>query len=127
MNGKKIDEITVNRLFSSAYAEVSILDGLKYKALLGTDLRFTERGGFDGRFTSARKNGDPGASYQNEQNAGYTLENLITYNKTFGGKHNLGVTFLESVQGNKYENHYTSVTGLPFACHSRITASTQPR
>jgi len=65
VEGKKIDETTVNRLFSSAYAEFSIIDGLKYKALIGTDLRFTERGGFDGRFTSARKNGDPAASYQN--------------------------------------------------------------
>jgi TonB-linked SusC/RagA family outer membrane protein len=112
--GKKIDEVTVNRLFSSAYLEVNIIEGLKYKALFGADLRFQERGIFDGRFTSARKNGDPGASYQNEQNTGYTLENLITYNKTFGGKHNLGLTFLESIQGNKYENHYTAVTGLPY-------------
>ncbi len=111
--GKKVDEETVNRLFSSAYIEAQIMDGLKYKLLGGVDVRYVDRGVFDGTFTNVQKNGLPGAQYQNQANQGYTVENLLTYNKTIGA-HNLGATFLQSVQGNKYENHQTAVQGLPY-------------
>jgi TonB-linked SusC/RagA family outer membrane protein len=114
VDGKKLDQETINRLFSSAYLEVGIIDGLKYKLLLGTDLRYSDRGLFSGRFTNSQKNGDPAATYQNQSNQGYTLENLVTYNKKFGGDHDFGATFLQSIQGNNYTNHYTSVTGLPY-------------
>ena len=114
VSGKKIDEELINRLFSSAYVEANILDGLKYKLLVGTDLRYNTRGVFNGRFTNIQKNGDPAATYQNQSNQGYTIENLVTYNKVFNGKHNLGFTFLQSVQGNEYQNQYTSVLGLPY-------------
>ena len=112
--GKRIDEEKVDRIFSSAYVEAEIIQGLKYKLLAGTDLRYNTRGIFEGRFTNNRKNGDPAAQYQNQFNQGYTIENLLTYNKVLGGKHNLGLTFLQSVQQNNYENHYTSVSGLPY-------------
>ena len=112
--GKRIDEEKVDRIFSSAYVEAEIIQGLKYKLLAGTDLRYNTRGIFEGRFTNTRKNGDPAAQYQNQFNQGYTIENLLTYNKVLGGKHNLGLTFLQSVQQNNYENHYTSVSGLPY-------------
>ncbi len=112
--GKRIDEEKVDRIFSSAYVEAEIIQGLKYKLLAGTDLRYNTRGIFEGRFTNNRKNGDPAAQYQNQFNQGYTIENLLTYNKVIGGKHNLGLTFLQSVQQNNYENHYTSVSGLPY-------------
>ena len=112
--GKRIDEEKVDRIFSSAYLEAGIIEGLKYKFLVGTDLRYNTRGIFEGRFTNNAKNGDPRAQYQNQVNLGYTIENLITYNKVLGGKHNVGLTLLQSIQENNYENHYTSVSGLPY-------------
>lgn len=111
--GKRIDEEKVDRIFSSIYAEAQIIEGLKYKFLVGADVRYNTRGIFEGRFTNPRKNGDPAAQYQNQANIGYTLENLLTYNKVMGN-HNFGITFLQSIQENNYENHYTSVTGLPY-------------
>jgi len=112
--GKRIDEEKVDRIFSSAYVEAEIIEGLKYKFLIGTDLRYNTRGIFLGRFTNPQKNGDPAATYLNEANVGYTMENLITYNKLIGGKHNIGLTFLQSTSANNYENHITSVSGLPY-------------
>ncbi len=122
--GKRIDEEKVDRIFSSAYVEAEIIQGLKYKLLAGTDLRYNTRGIFEGRFTNNRKNGDPAAQYQNQFNQGYTIENLLTYNKVIGGKHNLGLTFLQSVQQNNYENHYTSVSGLPYESQKWFNLST---
>ena len=110
---KRIDEQKVNRIFSSAYLEANIIEGLKYKFLLGTDLRYDNRGIFEGRFTQNTKNGDPRAQYQNQSNIGYTIENLVTYNKTFAGKHDLRFTGLYSIQENIYENHHTVVSGVP--------------
>lgn len=114
VEGKRIDEERINRVFSSAYLEAELVEGLKYKFLLGTDLRFNARGIFEGRFTNPRKNGDPAAQYQNQKNIGYTIENLLTYNKVFAGDHNFGLTFLQSIQGNNFEAQYASVTGLPY-------------
>lgn len=113
VEGKRIDEIKTDRVFSSAYAEVEIMDGLKYKLLAGLDLRYVTRGTFEGQFTNNVKNGAPRATYLNESNAGYTIENLVTYNKSIND-HVFGVTGLFSVQENKYENHYASVQGLPY-------------
>jgi TonB-linked SusC/RagA family outer membrane protein len=110
---KRLDEETVDRVFTSAYLEAGIIEGLKYKLLAGVDLRYNTRGIFEGRFTNNRKNGDPAAQYQTQSNQGYTIENLLTYNKEIG-KHNLGLTFLQSIQENGYRNQYTSVTGLPY-------------
>jgi TonB-linked SusC/RagA family outer membrane protein len=113
VKGKRIDETKTDRIFSSAYAEVGLIEGLKYKLLAGIDLRYTTRGIFEGQFTNNVKNGEPRAIYQNQSNIGYTIENLLTYNKT-SGDHNFGLTGLFSVQENKYENHYASVQGLPY-------------
>ncbi len=112
--GKRIDEERIDRIFSSVYLEANIIEGLKYKFLVGTDLRYNTRGIFQGRYTNPRRNGDPAAQFENQSNTGYTMENLLTYNKTLNGKHNLGLTFLQSIQENNYENHFTSVTGLPY-------------
>jgi TonB-linked SusC/RagA family outer membrane protein len=110
---KRLDEQKVDRIFSSAYLEAQIIEGLKFKFLVGTDLRYETRGIFEGRFTQNTKNGDPRAQYQNQANVGYTIENLLTYNKTIGGKHDIGLTGLFSVQENQYENHHTVVSGVP--------------
>ena len=124
--GKRIDEEKTDRIFSSLYLEAELLEGLKYKFLIGVDLRYVTRGIFEGRFTNPRKNGDPAAQYQNQQNMGYTMENLLTYNKSFGDKHDLGITLLQSIQENNYENHYTSVSGLPYETQKWYNLATAP-
>jgi TonB-linked SusC/RagA family outer membrane protein len=126
VEGKRIDEEKITRVFTSAYLEAEILPGLKYKLLAGIDLRYSTRGIFEGRFTNPRKNGDPAAQYQSQGNEGYTIENLLTYNKSLGD-HNFGATFLQSVQENEYENEQISVTGLPYETqkwYNVATAST---
>jgi TonB-linked SusC/RagA family outer membrane protein len=121
--GKRIDETKTDRVFSSAYVEAGIVEGLKYKLLAGIDLRYVTRGIFEGSFTNNVKNGAPRAIYQNESNVGYTIENLLTYNKTFG-EHAIGLTGLYSVQENFYENHYASVAGLPYEYQKWYNLST---
>jgi TonB-linked SusC/RagA family outer membrane protein len=113
VDGKRLDQTKTDRIFSSAYLEVGILEGLKFKLLAGVDLKYDTRGTFEGQFTNNVKNGAPRATYTNQSNTGYTVENLLTYNKSFGD-HSLMLTGLYSFQENNYEIHYASVQGLPY-------------
>jgi TonB-linked SusC/RagA family outer membrane protein len=111
--GKRIDERKDHRLFSSFYLDVNILEGLKYKFLLGQDFWTRDRGIFEGQFTNTRKNGTPyGSFYQGEQ-FGYTLENIITYNKSFG-EHSLGLTGLQSAAHQEFTEGFMGAQNLPY-------------
>ena len=111
--GKRVDERTINRVFASVYVDVNIAKGLKYKFLLGQDYQYFERGIFEGQFTNTRKNGTPYASLEKAQDFGYTLENLLTYNKS-SGQHNLGATFLQSVAQQNFNVNNMAAANLPY-------------
>lgn len=122
--GKRIDERTFDRIFASIYAEASITKDLKYKFLFGPDIRYRTRGVFEGQYTNTRKNGSPAAEYEDMRNFGYTMENLLTYNKTLNEKHQIGITLLQSIQSSKYQRHYTSVEALPYESQKWYNLST---
>ena len=111
--GKRVDERKDKRLFSSVFLDVNIIDGLKYKFLIGQDVWTRDRGIFEGQFTNPRKNGSPfGSFYQGEQ-TGYTLENLLTYNKSFG-EHSIGLTALQSAAHQEYTESFMGAQNLPY-------------
>lgn len=111
--GKRVDERKVNRVFSSVYLDVNILEGLKYKFLIGQDYQYFQRGIFEGQYTNTRKNGTPYASIDKAQDSGYTLENLLTYNKSFG-QHAVGATFLQSVAEQTFTTSGVAAANLPY-------------
>ncbi len=111
--GKRVDERKTSRVFASVFAEATIVEGLQYKFLIGQDLWNRERGVFEGQFTNTRKNGTPYAQLEKLQEWGYTLENLLTYNKSFG-EHSLGLTFLHSVAEQEYSYSQTAAQNIPF-------------
>ncbi len=111
--GKRIDERKFERIFSSVYLDVNILDGLKYKFLLGMDIQNFRRGIFEGQFTNTRKNGSPFGSLQNAKESGYTLENILTYDKSMGD-HRFGLTFLQSVADQRYNTSSLAAQNLPY-------------
>jgi TonB-linked SusC/RagA family outer membrane protein len=113
VEGKVIDERLTNRMFASVYVEAAITKGLKFKVLFGEDYQDYQRGQFQGTNTQARKNGSPAANLEKIQNFGYTLENLLTYNKTFG-EHNLGLTALQSIQQQTRKQSILGATNLPY-------------
>src|SRR5688500_5324244 len=111
--GKRIDERKTSRVFASAFAEATIVKGLQYKFLIGQELWNRERGLFEGQFTNTRKNGTPFAQLEKLQEWGYTLENLLTYNTTFG-EHSLGLTFLHSVAEQEYTYSRIGAQNIPY-------------
>lgn len=111
--GAQVDQTKKYRLFNSLYAEVKIIEGLKYRVNFGPDFTIQRWGRFIGAATNARKMGDPQASVQNNNGFNWTLENFLTYNKTFNGKHNFGATLLHSIQRDNFEVFRTEVQGVP--------------
>ncbi|WP_276370725.1 TonB-dependent receptor [Chryseolinea sp. H1M3-3] len=111
--GKRVDERKTTRVFSSVYLDVNIMKGLTYKFLLGQDQYYFQRGIFEGQFTNTRKNGTPFASLEKFEQSGYTLENLLTYNKS-AGEHNIGVTLLQSAAEQKFQTSSVGAQNLPY-------------
>ncbi|QJW92215.1 TonB-dependent receptor [Spirosoma taeanense] len=111
--GAQVDQTKRYRIFNSVYAEAKILEGLTYRVNFGPDFTLARWGRFIGSRTNARKLGDPQAFNENRFGFNYTLENIVNYTKNFGGKHNLNVTLLHSIQRDNYERFRTDVQGIP--------------
>ncbi len=111
--GAQVDNTKRYRIFNSIYSEFKIMEGLKYRVNFGPDFTLSRWGRFIGAATNARKYGDPVASSRNDFGFNYTLENIVTYNKTFAQKHNFGATLLQSIQKDNFERYSTDVQGIP--------------
>lgn len=109
-----VDERTINRIFVPFYVKANILEGLSYTVNFGPDVRLYRRGLFTGKDTNRNRGGISNAAIQNDQEIGYTLENILNYNKTYSGGHTLGITALQSIQSLTFERHQTEVSNLPY-------------
>ena len=111
--GAQVDNTKRYRIFNSLYTEFKIMEGLKYRVNFGPDFTLSRWGRFIGAATNARKFGDPQASSRNDFGFNWTLENIVTYNKTFAQNHNFSATLLQSIQRDNFERYTTDVQGVP--------------
>jgi TonB-linked SusC/RagA family outer membrane protein len=109
-----VDERRINRIFVPVYVEANIAEGLKYRANIGPDIRMRRRGLFRASETNNNRGGPADAMMANQTDVGYTIENILTYEKEFGGIHNLRFTALQSIQGLRMEEDSTQVENLPY-------------
>jgi TonB-dependent starch-binding outer membrane protein SusC len=93
------------------------LEGLSYKVNFGPDFRHWREGVYiDG--TSALKikaDGSAGTNYarlQNRRDFSWTLDNIITYDRTFASKHNVGFTLLQTASSWNIENSSMSANNI---------------
>ncbi len=114
-NGDKnqyIDKVRRLRTFNTLYGEAQLTKGLKFRLNVGLDYRQQENDQFQksDKATSPSyfraKKGNT-ASVNNGEGYGYTLENILTYDKTIG-KHKFTFTGLYSFQEDR--SHSTSVS-----------------
>ena len=109
-----IEERRANRLFASIYGEFDITENLKYRVNFGPDYRTRRDGIFRASQTNARRGAAPTAARENREEFSYTLENVLTYNKSLGEQHELGFTLLQSIQDWQRERDFIDVQGLPY-------------
>lgn len=82
--------------FASIYGEVEIVEGLRYLLNVGADISFDRRGEFRAERLDAQSTNS--ADLENGHSWGYTLENLLVYDRTFADVHSINFTGLYSVQ-----------------------------
>lgn len=101
------------RIFTSLYANWEIAKGLTYRFVFGPDFNIERQGRFIGSQTNARRGGLASGSVNEEFRFNYTMENILTYTKTFNTVHNLNLTALQSIQRDNLEATSISVLGVP--------------
>jgi len=112
--GAYIDERKWTRIFAPLFLDINIMEGLKWTSTFGPDIRIGRRGQFRGSLTNDNRGGPGDASITRVDTFGYTIENLLTYDKAITDDQNLKVTLLQSVQNSRTEFSDASVTGIPY-------------
>ena len=105
--------------FTSLYADVSIVKGLKYRFNSGIELRNDVYGEFYASKTTNNLGGLSTAQNRTNFRTNYTLENILTYDKTFDTKHKINFTGLfslqeQSTQGNEFRNNTIASDDLQY-------------
>lgn len=118
VEGAYIDERQQTRIFAPMYLDINIAQGLKWTSTFGPDIRIGRRGTFAGSLTNTNRGGPGRAGIENVTDFGYTLENLLTYNKALTDRQNIKVTLLQSIQKSRIEKNEGNVTGIPYESQS---------
>ena len=103
------------RNFTSLYGEVKIIKGLTYKLSFGYDFNQNRGANYNGgSITPAGIDQKLStASTNNQERYHYTVDNLLTYDNTFGTKHHINFTGLFGIEKDHFESMQANVTNIP--------------
>ena len=101
--------------YNSLYAEVKIpgVEGLKYRANLGANFNFSNAGNYTGvGVMNSSPSAASSAGVSNSYTTNWAIENLLTYDKTFG-KHRINAVAMYSAEQNFYNSSNVSAINIP--------------
>ncbi|NID12103.1 TonB-dependent receptor [Fibrivirga algicola] len=104
------------RTFNSLYAEVGIVDGLRYRFNAGLNYSQTGFNGYGPPNTFVNTGVDQSVSNADIRNTEYwdvNMQHLLYYDKTIAAKHRLGVTALYEITKNHNLGSSFNVKGVP--------------
>ena len=102
--------------YNTLFGEVKCpwVEGLSYRINIGLNYRSSKNGNFTG---TGVNNKDPnavnGAGVSENQTRNWTVENLITFDRTFAEKHNVNVVGMYSAEQTTYESTGGSAQDIP--------------
>ncbi|MBX3240912.1 MAG: TonB-dependent receptor [Chitinophagaceae bacterium] len=116
-NSQWVNETRGFASYNAVYTEIKapFLNGLKYRVNLGLDYIQTNNGAYTGPGVNngANPNSISSASVDNRHTYHWTLENILSYDKTFAGKHSVNIVGLYSAEQNKYNRANMSAQDIP--------------
>jgi len=114
LGGKYVDESKIFASYNNLYGELSLpLNGLKYRLNVGLDYRTANSGNYTGvGIFNTNPTSASSAGRGNNQTYHWVLENLLTYDRTFG-KHKINAVGLYSAENNRYISTYMSALNVP--------------
>ncbi len=101
--GAVVDDQKILSTFTTGYLELTLPEGFKYRFNGGAQLRQKNDGQFEGTYTTKRMGALNRAYSQSEFAQEYTLENIVTWNKTIKEAHNILFTGLFSYEDRTQE------------------------
>lgn len=113
-DGEWEDKRTTYGTFNSFYAELSVpyVEGLKYRVNTGLNLKYTQNGYYQGVGVFAQ---DPesasSGSLSKSLNLNWAVENLLTYDRTFG-EHTINAVGLLSFERSQDQSSSVSASGI---------------
>jgi TonB-linked SusC/RagA family outer membrane protein len=102
--------------YNSLYGEVKIpgVEGLKYRINVGLNFRMSNGGSYTGEgINSSTATTVSTASISNSLTTNWAIENLLTYDRTFAGKHQVNAVALYSAEQSMYNSSYVSARDIP--------------
>jgi TonB-linked SusC/RagA family outer membrane protein len=116
LHDRWLDETRGFATYNAIYGEVRIpwVDGLKYRTNLGLDFVQNNTGNYTGvGVNNVTPTLASSAGISNSHRYHWTIENLLTYDHTFGGKHTINAVALYSAEQNKYNYSSASARSIP--------------
>ena len=116
LGDKWIDQTKSFGSYNSLYGEVKIpgIKGLKYRINVGLSYRQTFGGTYTGQGVfDVNAKTVSSASISNSLTTNWEVENLLTYDRTFAGKHQLNVVALYSAEENFFNRSYITAKDIP--------------
>jgi TonB-dependent starch-binding outer membrane protein SusC len=104
--------------YNSVYGELKIpwIEGLKYRATLGLDFRQNNNGSYTAEgIGSSVPTTESTASISNSHNYHWNIQNLLSYDHIFAGKHRVSAVTLYEADQSTYFDSGTSAKGIPSA------------
>jgi TonB-linked SusC/RagA family outer membrane protein len=111
-----IDQTKSYGSYNNLYGELKIpgIEGLKYRINTGLTLWMGNGGSYTGAGVFSNNPANPStASVRNELATGWTVENLLTYDRTFKEMHRLNVVGLYSAEQIQYNKSYIAAKDIP--------------
>ncbi|SHL66366.1 TonB-linked outer membrane protein, SusC/RagA family [Chitinophaga jiangningensis] len=115
-NGLWLNETRNFATYNSAYGEVQIpgVNGLKYRVNLGLDFIQGNNGNYTAQgVNSVNAATESTAGISNSQTYHWTVENILSYDRTFAEKHSVNVTALYSAEQQKFNTSSMAAKGIP--------------
>lgn len=116
LGDKWIDQTKAYGSYNTLFGEVKIpgVEGLKYRLNLGLNFRMTNGGSYTGEgvFSSTPTTVST-ASISNSLGTGWAIENLLTYDRTFAGKHQVNAVALYSAEETMYNSSNIAAKDIP--------------
>jgi hypothetical protein len=108
LGDKYKDQTKAYGTYNSLYGEVKIpyVEGLKYRLNLGLNYRHSDYGNYTGEGVFSDTANTPShATSSNTSTTNWAIENMLTYDRTFG-KHTINAVALYSAEQTRYTKSY---------------------
>ncbi|MBD0296568.1 MAG: SusC/RagA family TonB-linked outer membrane protein, partial [Flavisolibacter sp.] len=107
-----INENRISRLIGSAFGEVQLFQGLKYRAAFGVDIANVRQGRFNGALSSVRQGTTANASETIGNGMSWIWDNILNYDTRIGEKHAISLTLLYEMQRLRADTTTSSAENL---------------